>query len=109
MNHQKVVFAVSLEESGCEVQDLEHLFSFYPSAGACSELFHLYVAETNLPAVGGIFGVADEGENIQLHLFDYVKSNITRQRTFKKCPCHYGITMAGSTQQNDNKSEEVGR
>nr|WP_228158105.1 NUDIX domain-containing protein [Acinetobacter baumannii] len=47
----------SLEESGCEVQDLEHLFSFYPSAGACSELFHLYVAETNLPAVGGVFGV----------------------------------------------------
>lgn len=61
----------SLEESGCEVQDLEHLFSFYPSAGACSELFHLYVAETNLPAVGGVFGVDDEGENIQLHLFSY--------------------------------------
>lgn len=61
----------SLEESGCEVQDLEHLFSFYPSAGACSELFHLYVAETNLPAEGGVFGVDDEGENIQLHLFSY--------------------------------------
>ncbi|MDU3123722.1 MAG: NUDIX hydrolase, partial [Acinetobacter baumannii] len=61
----------SLEESGCEVQDLELLFSFYPSAGACSELFHLYVAETNLPAVGGIFGVDNEGENIQLHLFSY--------------------------------------
>ncbi len=61
----------SLEESGCEVQDLEHLFSFYPSAGACSELFHLYVAETELPAVGGVFGVDDEGENIQLHLFSY--------------------------------------
>lgn len=42
----------SLEESGCEVQNLDHLFSFYPSAGACSELFHLYVAETELPAEG---------------------------------------------------------
>jgi ADP-ribose pyrophosphatase len=61
----------SLEESGCEVQNLEHLFSFYPSAGACSELFHLYVAETELPAEGGVFGVDDEGENIQLHLFNY--------------------------------------
>lgn len=61
----------SLEESGCEVQDLERLFSFYPSAGACSELFHLYVAETELPAEGGVFGVDDEGENIQLHLFNY--------------------------------------
>ena len=61
----------SLEESGCEVQQLQHLFSFYPSAGSCSEFFHLYAAEVELPKMGGIFGMPDEGENIQLHLFDY--------------------------------------
>ena len=61
----------SLEESGCEVQQLQHLFSFYPSVGACSEFFHLYAAEVELPKMGGIFGMPDEGENIQLHLFDY--------------------------------------
>lgn len=61
----------SLEESGCEIDQLQHLFSFYPSAGACSELFHLYSAKAHLPEHGGIFGVADEGENIQLHLIDY--------------------------------------
>ena len=61
----------SLEESGCEITELEHLFSFYPSAGACSEYFHLYTAEVNLPNEGGIFGMPDEGENIQLHLFNY--------------------------------------
>ena len=61
----------SLEESGCAIDQLQHLFSFYPSAGACSELFHLYVAQAELPEQGGIFGVAGEGENIQLHLFHY--------------------------------------
>lgn len=61
----------ALEESGCEIQQLQHLFSFYPSAGACSELFHLFVAQTTLPTEGGVFGVATEGENIQLHLIDY--------------------------------------
>ncbi|MCH7316141.1 NUDIX domain-containing protein [Acinetobacter sp. ANC 3882] len=61
----------SLEESGCEITELKHLFSFYPSAGACSEFFHLYIAEVNLPKDGGIFGMPDEGENIQLHLFAY--------------------------------------
>lgn len=61
----------SLEESGCEIDELQHLFSFYPSAGACSELFHLYSAQANLPEQGGIFGMPDEGENIQLHLIDY--------------------------------------
>ena len=63
----------SLEESGCEVNELIHLFSFYPSAGACSELFHLYAAEVELPLTGGIFGMPNEGENIQLHLFNYAE------------------------------------
>ncbi|WP_336982689.1 NUDIX domain-containing protein [Acinetobacter modestus] len=63
----------SLEESGCEIDELQHLFSFYPSAGACAEFFHLYAAEVDLPSSGGIFGVPDEGEDIQLHLFDYAE------------------------------------
>lgn len=61
----------SLEESGCEIDELEHLYSFYPSAGACDEVFHLYVAQANLPEHGGIFGMPDEGENIQLHILQY--------------------------------------
>lgn len=61
----------SVEESGCEIQELEHLFSFYPSAGACDEVFHLYVAQAELPEHGGVFGMPDEGENIQLHILNY--------------------------------------
>lgn len=61
----------SLEESGCEIEDLEYLYSFYPSAGACDEIFHLYVAQAELPEHGGIFGMPDEGENIQLHILNY--------------------------------------
>ncbi len=61
----------SLEESGCKIDQLQHLFSFYPSAGACSELFHLYSAQAHLPQQGGIFGMPGEGENIQLHILDY--------------------------------------
>ena len=61
----------AIEESGCEIKTLQHLFSFYPSAGACSELFHLYAAEVELPEQGGIFGMPDEGENILLHLIPY--------------------------------------
>lgn len=61
----------SIEESGCELNQIKHLFSFYPSAGACDEIFHLYVAQSALPAEGGVFGMPDEGENIQLHIIDY--------------------------------------
>lgn len=61
----------SLEESGCQVNELQHLFTFYPSAGACSEVFHLYSAEVELPDEGGIFGMPDESENIKLHILTY--------------------------------------
>ena len=47
----------ALEESGCQIEHLQHLFSFYPSAGACAELFHLYSAAADLPKQGGVFGI----------------------------------------------------
>lgn len=68
---EQCIHREALEESGCSIEHLQHIFSFYPSAGACSELFHLYVAESMLPEKGGIFGMPDEGENIQLHILDY--------------------------------------
>ena len=69
----------SLEESGCELDQIELLFSFYPSAGACDEIFHLYVAHAKLPKEGGVFGMPDEGENIKLHIIDYVDLKLLLQ------------------------------
>ena len=63
----------TLEEAGCHIEQLSHLFSFYPSAGACSELFHLYAGQCHLPQQGGLFGIHDEGEDIRLHLFEYAQ------------------------------------
>ena len=77
----------SLEESGCTINELIHLFSFYPSAGACSEFFHLYAAEVELPNHGGVFGMPDEGENIQLHLFDYSElTNLLKNGRLRNAP-----------------------
>ena len=69
----------SIEESGCELNQIKHLFSFYPSAGACDEIFHLYVAQAALPAEGGVFGMPDESENIKLHIIDYSDLGILLQ------------------------------
>lgn len=77
----------AMEEAGIEIDSLTHLFSFYPSAGACNELFHLYSAATTLPARGGIFGQVDEGENIQLHLIDYDKiDSLFQQQRLSNAP-----------------------
>ena len=71
----------SIEESGCELNQIELLFSFYPSAGACDEIFHLYVAQAELPEEGGIFGMPDEGENIKLHIIEYSALKLLLQST----------------------------
>lgn len=100
----------SLEESGCAVQDLQHLFSFYPSAGACSELFHLYVSETNLPAKGGVFGVDNEGENIQLHLFNYSEIQMLLDSgRLKNAPVIMALQWLSQHITTIIKSDEVGR
>ncbi|MBF7688344.1 NUDIX domain-containing protein [Acinetobacter sp. EC24] len=65
------LYRESLEEAGCELFDLHHLFTFYPSAGASNELFYLYTAQAELPKNGAIFGLVEEGENIQAHIFNY--------------------------------------
>lgn len=69
----------SLEESGCTLEKIDLVYSFYPSAGACDEIFHLYVAQAELPDQGGIFGMPDEGENIKLHIVQYEDLNLLLQ------------------------------
>lgn len=77
----------SLEESGCELNEIELIFSFYPSAGACDEVFHLYVAQATLPKEGGIFGMPDEGENIKLHIIDYAQlKNLLNGQRLRNAP-----------------------
>ncbi|SDB95747.1 NUDIX domain-containing protein [Acinetobacter boissieri] len=65
------LYRESLEEADCTLFDLQHLFTFYPSAGASNELFYLYTAQAVLPTDGSIFGLVEEGENIQAHIFNY--------------------------------------
>lgn len=70
-NPETCIKRESLEEAGCHISNIEHLFTFYPSAGACSERFYLYAAQAELPQNGSLFGLKEEGEDIKLHIFNY--------------------------------------
>ena len=61
----------SLEEAGCTLQDIKFLYRYFPSTGACDEIFSMYVATADLSQAGGVFGAKDEGEDIKVHIFDY--------------------------------------
>ena len=59
----------SLEESGCEVADLQPMMRFITTPGASSETVMLYCARVDTSEAGGIHGLAHEGEDIKVHVF----------------------------------------
>ena len=60
-----------LEESGVEVHSFEPIHSFYSSPGGCSEKIHVLCALVDSDQTAGIYGVADEGEDIKVFVIDY--------------------------------------
>ena len=57
----------SREEAGLDVQALEPVACFFPSAGACSEQVRLFVGRVDSSNAGGVHGCDDEGEDILVH------------------------------------------
>lgn len=59
----------ALEEAGCSIgPELLPIAAYYMSPGAVSEHLTLYCALTDLTGAGGIHGVADEDEDIRVHV-----------------------------------------
>jgi nudix-type nucleoside diphosphatase (YffH/AdpP family) len=62
----------ALEETGLHLDDLRKVAEYYPSPGAVAEYLYSYVAICDLPDdVAGVFGVADEAEDILGHLISF--------------------------------------
>lgn len=78
----------AFEEAGVNIGNLEPLFDFYPSAGGCNEFFYLFAANTDLSQMNGIFGAANEGENIRLHVLTYqnIKTLLMQRNRLKNSP-----------------------
>lgn len=62
-----VVHREAMEEAGCGLTQLEPIATVLPSAGACSEQVRLFCGRVASAAVGGVRGLAVEGENILVH------------------------------------------
>lgn len=56
----------AVEEAGVVLGRTEYLFDFLMSPGSSNERFHLYVAEADLSAAGGVHGLPEEGEDIRV-------------------------------------------
>jgi len=63
---EDVALRESIEESGCEVADLQRICRYYPSPGACSETIELFCGRVDASNAGGIHGLDYEHEDIRV-------------------------------------------
>lgn len=65
---EQVARRESLEESGCAIQALEPIYTYWVSPGGNNERVHLYCGYIDSEGVGGIHGLESENEDIRVHL-----------------------------------------
>jgi ADP-ribose pyrophosphatase len=58
----------ALEEAGIELLDLVPIGSYYPSPGGSSEVCEAFIARVDSRGAGGLFGLADHGEDVRAHV-----------------------------------------
>ncbi len=58
----------ALEEAGCTVLALEPMFDFFMSPGGSNEYLHLFCGRCDLRNAGGVHGLAEEHEDIRVHV-----------------------------------------
>ena len=59
------------EETGYKITSLMPVSDFYVSPGASNEKLRLFCGLVDATDAGGIFGVADEGEDIRVHVLPF--------------------------------------
>jgi ADP-ribose pyrophosphatase len=61
---EEVAYRETLEEAGCEIQDLMVIYEFYTTPGGSSERITLFCGKVDSTQVGGIYGLDHEHEDI---------------------------------------------
>ncbi|MGZ5050232.1 MAG: NUDIX domain-containing protein [Methylobacter sp.] len=68
---EEVAFRESLEEAGCEIQQLLTISEFYTTPGGSSEWITLFCGKVDSSQVGGIHGLDHEDEDILVRAVDF--------------------------------------
>ena len=68
---EEVARREAVEEAGCTIGELIPICEYYASAGILSETVLLYVGITDASGAGGIHGLDDEGEDIEVFVLPW--------------------------------------
>lgn len=65
---EEVVKREALEEAGLTIKSCQFIMNYLASPGGTTEQIDLFIAEVDSTLAGGIHGLADEGEDIRVHV-----------------------------------------
>jgi ADP-ribose pyrophosphatase len=68
-SHEDVAHREAAEEAGVEIMDLEYICEYLSSPGGTNEQITLYCGGVDSTGVGGVEGLAEEGEDIWVQVF----------------------------------------
>lgn len=68
-----VALRESVEEAGAAIFDIVPITRYLPSAGGSDEFVDLLCARVDSSDVGGVHGLADEGEDILVHVLPFAE------------------------------------
>ena len=71
---KEVAYRESLEEAGCEIQELFVINEFYTTPGGASERITLFCGKVDSTHIGGIHGLDHEDEDILVRAVDFDKA-----------------------------------
>lgn len=67
-NAQEVVKREAQEEAALEVESAQFIMNYLVSPGGTTEQISLFISKVDSNLVGGVHGLADEGEDIRVHV-----------------------------------------
>ncbi len=66
---EQVALREAIEEADLALTSLWPITQYYPSPGGSDERVHLFVGRCDSEGAGGVHGLADEGEDIRVHVW----------------------------------------
>jgi ADP-ribose pyrophosphatase len=73
-SHENVARREAMEEAGLELGELWPMLTYLRSPGGTTERIHLFLGELTHPVTTGIFGLAEELEDIKVHRVPLAKA-----------------------------------
>ncbi|PTS85216.1 ADP-ribose diphosphatase [Pseudomonas sp. HMWF032] len=65
---EEVARREAIEEANLQLTSLWPITQYYPSPGGSDERVHLFIGRCDSDGAGGVYGLAEEGEDIRVHV-----------------------------------------